>query len=991
MPNDAPLISWLDHLWQLYPAQGVLLVGAGNGASAWIEALQNWNAPNVMLVEADETQFQHLQRSLAATEGWQLRKQVVAREAGSVTFHQASNPAESGLLEPETLRALWPNLKTRHKSTRQSITLAELLPMTTPGANWLLLDCLPAAPLLAGAGAALDSVDVILTRALLPEPGHGATHPGADASAVAQWLQAHGFCTVATQTGRHPNTVHTLHVRDRSAQLQKLTAELAELRQAQHAAEQTAQKHQALLTEREAQAKTLQQELTALQQQLAESTQANIAADTALQTRDAQLNTLQNELAQARQTAEQAKVTVNQHQHQVTQLQAEANELRETAEKARADAAQVLAQAREAQANATKELQERDAELKALQTELAQAKQAAQQASDKATHSQQQLTALQIETTQWREAEQLRTQKVESTLENMERALEQSATALNEKAAQLGSLLQKMESIQAQLDASKTKNSELCGEVGQLQQSLHTVESALELAKNDAAQAIERAEQLKTDVSTLTTDKTTLQKRATDLQRQVDQTMGRLAKLQLAHQLQARSLDSYKLPLTDKALQQQTAQPLCRLEPVQTASVPLGDAWSGNTINTVLFRHHGLLTWKGFQFTAFYADDTTLRFVSRRLSDNDLKTHDVKGDFNLMDAHNNISMGVDNKGFLHVCFDHHASKLRYRRSLQPLSVESWTDDLPMTGMHEDKVTYPTFILPRAGYALTLLYRDGTHNRGSARLKYYDETKQVWRDKGTPILSGVDQKPWTSNAYWNHPAIGTDGSLHLSFVWRTGLIGEDQLVNNINLGYAWSPDNGHHWYSLQGQPYQVPITPVTAETIWPTPPGSNLINQCSMALDRYNMPHIAFYGNDAEGIPQYQHLWHDGKAWHHQFVSCRRQHFQLRGGGTLQIPISRPEILVDQSNDVFLVYRGDLTGNRMVLQRLAYPDYSPDPAGIHIIAPDDLGFSEPIIDRTLWSNEQRLSILLQHNEQPDGDRDHTVSSSPVRLVDLNLHP
>ncbi|HMP10021.1 BNR-4 repeat-containing protein [Hydrogenophaga sp.] len=871
MSKDSPLISWLDHLWQLYPARSVLVVGAGSGASPWIQALQNWDAPAVTLVEADDTQFQHLQRSLAAREGWQLRKQVVATEAGSVTFHQASNPAESGLLEPEGLRALWPNLKTRHKATRQAIGLDELLAMGEPAPNWLLIDCLPADALLAGAGDALSHCDVIVTRALLPEADSDTPAPQADASAIAQRLKAQGFFTVATHAGRHPGVVHSLHVRDRTAQIEQLS--------------------------------------TALTQ------------------------------ASAREQA----------------------------------------------------LKESETQLQALQAELAQAGLAIQQAREEATKSQQKLAVLQTESTRWRETEQMRAQKAEAALAEMEHTLEESVAAVNERAAQLSILQQQIETIQAQLHASEATNSELRIEVGQLRQSLQVVEKALELAKHDAAQAIEREEQMKTDAATLTTDKTTLQKRAADLQRQVDQTMGRLAKLQLAHRLQARSLDEQNSQQSHETQRQPGVQPLQRLEPRQTANIALGDAWSGNTVNTVLFRHHGLLTWKGFQFTAFYADETTLRFVSRRLSDNDLKTYDLKGDFNLRDAHNSISMGVDNKGFLHVCFDHHASKLRYRRSLQPLSVESWTDDLPMTGLHEDKVTYPTFILPRAGYALTMLYRDGTHNRGSARLKYYDETNQVWRDKGTPILSGVDQKPWTSNAYWNHPAIGTDGSLHLSFVWRTGLIGEDQLVNNINVGYAWSPDNGHHWYSLQGQPYQVPITPVTAETIWPTPPGCNLINQCSMALDRYNMPHIAFYGNDAEGIPQYQHLWHDGKVWHHQFVSCRHHTFQLRGGGTLQIPISRPEILVDEGNNVYLIYRGDLTDNRMVVQRLAHPNYTPDPAAIHIIAPDDLGFSEPIIDRTLWASDQRLSIFLQHNEQPDGDRDHTVSTSPVWLVDLNLHP
>jgi hypothetical protein len=423
--------------------------------------------------------------------------------------------------------------------------------------------------------------------------------------------------------------------------------------------------------------------------------------------------------------------------------------------------------------------------------------------------------------------------------------------------------------------------------------------------------------------------------------------------------------------------------------PHLVASFDLGEAWAGNTVNTVIFRHHGIFTHQGHQFTSFYVDEKTLRFVCRRLSDDHITQHDLVGEYNLKDAHNSISMGVDREGYLHACFDHHATKLRYRRSLKPMSIDGWTNDLPMTGQHEDKVTYPTFILPRADYPLTLLYRDGVHNKGSARLKFYNEKSQNWQDKSTPILSGSDQKPWTSNAYWNHPAIGTDGSLHLSFVWRTGVLGDEQLVNNINIGYAWSPDNGHHWYTLQGQPYQVPITPTTAETIWPVPPGSNLINQCSMALDQFNRPHIVFYANDTKGIPQYQHLRYDGKQWHHQILSHRTTPFNLAGGGTLQIPISRPEILIDAQDNALVLFRGDLTGDRMAVMRLCAPTYLAGETSQHILIDQSSGYAEPMLDRSGWALNQKLSLLKQYNAQPDHDVNPTFTSSSVELLQFDF--
>ncbi|WP_462381121.1 BNR repeat-containing protein [Pseudomonas sp. Marseille-QA0892] len=416
----------------------------------------------------------------------------------------------------------------------------------------------------------------------------------------------------------------------------------------------------------------------------------------------------------------------------------------------------------------------------------------------------------------------------------------------------------------------------------------------------------------------------------------------------------------------------------------------LGDAWAGNTINTVIFRHHGILTHDNIQYTAFYVDTHTLRLVQRDLRNDALTTFDLHGEYNLRDAHNSISMGVDRQGHLHLSYDHHATQLRYRRSIEPRDISAWTEELPMTGSLEEKVTYPSFILPRHGFPLTFLYRDGVHDKGTARIKTYDETTRTWTNHPKPILSGSEQKPWTSNAYWNHPAVGTDGSLHLSFVWRTHTLGEEQRINNINIGYACSYDNGITWQTSRKRPYKLPITQVNAETICPVSPGSNLINQTSMALDSHNRPHIAFYADDPDGIPQYQHLWFDGKVWRLQIVSIRNQTFSLQGGGTLQIPISRPEIVIDRQDNVYFIARGDHTGNRMAATFLPAPDYRFAPNNIWIISDQDLGFAEPVIDRARWQQENVLSLLRQHNQQPNNDACHQNTQSPVDLIDIILN-
>lgn len=422
----------------------------------------------------------------------------------------------------------------------------------------------------------------------------------------------------------------------------------------------------------------------------------------------------------------------------------------------------------------------------------------------------------------------------------------------------------------------------------------------------------------------------------------------------------------------------------------------LGNAWAANTVNTVIFRHHGILTCGHWQFTAFYADKNTLRVVQRSLVDDAIATTDLPGQYNLCDAHNSISLGADRDGFLHISYDHHGTQLRYRRATKPHSIESWTEELSMTGVYEEKVTYPNFIVPyrcieddASSAPLLLLYRDGNWKKGSARLKRYDEGTKSWTDFPGPILSGADQAPWTSNAYWNHPVTGSDGSLHLSFVWRTDSIGDEALINNINVCYARSLDNGATWHTSHGRPYRLPITQVNAETIYPVSPGRNLMNQTSMALDSQNHPHIVFYSDDPDGIPQYQHVWFDGKAWRHQFISQRTAAFSLRGGGTLQIPISRPEIVIDQKDNVYVIFRGDLTDNRMAITRLSSPDFNFAPGQTAIVWDEDLGYAEPVIDRSRWQKESILTLLLQHNSQPDGDKVSEFINRPVTLIDLRL--
>jgi hypothetical protein len=416
----------------------------------------------------------------------------------------------------------------------------------------------------------------------------------------------------------------------------------------------------------------------------------------------------------------------------------------------------------------------------------------------------------------------------------------------------------------------------------------------------------------------------------------------------------------------------------------------LTDAWATNTVNTVIFRHHAVLTRGRFQYGAYYRDPESLCVFQRDLLSAEIGSHVLSGSYNLVDAHNSISLGMDRDHHLHLSYDQHASALRYRRALIPCDVTSWSEELPIGENTRQIVTYPTFLVLPDGRPMMLLYRDGHHDKGDAKLGRYDERTRTWSDIEI-VLSGSRQSPWTSNAYWNRPAIGRDGSLHLGFVWRNSTKNDEGLASNKGMDYAKSYDNGRSWASSRGRPFALPITQVNSETVWPIPPESNLMNQCGMTLDQCLNPHIVYYADDEDGIVQYFHLWFAEGKWRNTKISARSTPLSMVGGGTLKLPISRPDLVIDGRAVVYVIYRGDLTDDRLVAQRLLPPDYRPVPGDVRVLWKHDVGFAEPIIDHLRWHRDGILSMLVQWNDQPDHDRANEEIREPIFVVDWDIGP
>jgi hypothetical protein len=283
--------------------------------------------------------------------------------------------------------------------------------------------------------------------------------------------------------------------------------------------------------------------------------------------------------------------------------------------------------------------------------------------------------------------------------------------------------------------------------------------------------------------------------------------------------------------------------------------------------------------------------------------------------------------------------------------------------------------------------LLFLYRYAGSGNGDICLKEYSPDSGAWQDVSERFVKGMDQAPWTSNTYWNHPAFDTRGQMLLSWVWRVvqQASANGDFIFNHNYGFAKSHD-GRRWFTSHGIELALPMTQVNSETIWPTTPGATIANMCSSAVDSADRLHITGYGADeAGGVPQYQHIRFDGSAWRLKTLTKRNKTFGLL---TWDSPMSRPEILIDRSDRAYVIYRCDLTRNRPVVQRLDAPEYEPSDA-IFELWSEDIGHTEPIVDRLRWMNDGTLSMLIQRTTQPELAAERDMAPEMVRIIDWKL--
>lgn len=414
-------------------------------------------------------------------------------------------------------------------------------------------------------------------------------------------------------------------------------------------------------------------------------------------------------------------------------------------------------------------------------------------------------------------------------------------------------------------------------------------------------------------------------------------------------------------------------------KPVKLRSIDIDTAWAGNSVNTTIFRKNSIISFGNTQVASFYNSAGYVVLAKRKLGSSnwELKQTSLRG--NIRDAHNGISIMIDGAGYLHIAWDHHNNQLHYAVSKAPLSLEM-NNPVSMTGKFESSVSYPEFYRLKNGNLL-FLYRDGGSGRGNLVINQYHLKSKSWSQLHSNLIDGEGKR----NAYWQ-ACIDQSGTIHLAWVWRE----TPDVASNHDMCYAKSIDGGKTWINSNNKKYALPINNTTAEYAWRIAPKSELINQTSIGADNKGNPFIATYWRDSgSNVPQYHVIYKQQQRWQAESLSFRKSSFTLSGMGTKQIPISRPQVIVNNGagTEIIFVFRDEERNNKVSIakrnlasknkqwQLIDLTDYS-------------VGSWEPSFDNILWNEKKQLHLFVQPVIQADAEGVVNTAATMARVIEWN---
>ncbi len=444
------------------------------------------------------------------------------------------------------------------------------------------------------------------------------------------------------------------------------------------------------------------------------------------------------------------------------------------------------------------------------------------------------------------------------------------------------------------------------------------------------------------------------------------------------------------------------------------------------TVHGVTFQQDGAVTYKGWQYAAYYQsfNNGTRNIgrvsVGRRpLPGGTWQTFTFTDyDFTIVDSHNDVVIGIcAEDGTIHLSFDHHGATLKYRASVAGLANQPTTTawNASMFGPTRDRltgstaqtqVTYPRFI-PTPSGKLLFTYRFGGSGGGDEMLHEYSGATGTWTTVGQyttrsgsytgTFASGTDR-----NAYFDMTVFDSSGRLHATWCWRE----TPDASSNHDLMYAYSDDVGRTWKNQLGAQIAVAgssFIGVNSPGIigWVIPQSRNYINNSAMTTDRQGRVHVvAWHLPDAEPNQTFDQAVTSKSRFHHYWRGTdgvwRRNPTTLTG--------SRAKLAADDDGRLFLMY-GDASNLRIATASpSANPEVSPATSWNTWSTLNLVGGALPagkavsvnlVTDTSRWDQDRILSLYAQETNvsgtgpTPLHILDYHVSNSAVLPSPANL--
>ncbi|MER7394315.1 BNR repeat-containing protein [Streptomyces sp. NPDC000151] len=416
-------------------------------------------------------------------------------------------------------------------------------------------------------------------------------------------------------------------------------------------------------------------------------------------------------------------------------------------------------------------------------------------------------------------------------------------------------------------------------------------------------------------------------------------------------------------------------------------------------VNNNSFQKNGLLTYKGYQYAAWYTADRHAVVARRPVTGTEWQTVELPHRLSVDDSHNVISMGISRvDGRLHLAMDSHSSGYFYVKSAAGLvsspagrawdprafgDVQTTLDGVALT----DEFTYPQFVATPDG-RLQLSYRVGVSGNGRNALAEYDGAhwKPLGEWSGSAGTYTTDHGASSArNMYLHGIDYGADGTLHAFFTWREqngAVMCDGGGITNHDTGYVHSTDRGRTWRDAAGKVVGVTggadkVSVEDRTVVDPLGPDHSLMNQESQATDSAGRPHaIISYvpGRFTQCTSDYvDDRVRYGRAFH-VYEDARGQWKKTE----IPVPLNssqRTHLVFDAHDNAYAV----MPYGRIVAasESSGWTDWKTvyDGAGLN-------AFGEVVVDDTRVAQDGVLSFMYQR-------RSTGTTPSPIHVVDFRL--